>query len=141
MELFEMTKAMFESPGTYSGASKGDKRKNFFMIQRRMAIQYPILANMLQRNKINQEAAVDLWQRYLRLNQHYTKTPFWMYTEGVKKAQEKKEKKINISNETVQEYCKFYQQDPKQIRDAIKFYPAEMAKELKEFEKLQLEIR
>ena len=136
-----MTKAMFESPGAYSGATKGDKRKNFFMIQRRMAIQYPVLANMLQRNRINQEAAVDVWQRYLRIIEKYTKTPFWMFQTGTKKAEEKKEKKINISNETVQEYCKFYQQDPKQIRDAIKFYPAEMAKELKEFEKLQLEIR
>ena len=140
MELFEMTKSMFESPGTYAGATKGDKRKNFFMINRRMAIQFPHLANMLQHVRINQEASVDWWQRFLRLKQKYTKTPGWMYTEGVKKAQEKKEKKINISNETIQEYCKFYQQDPKQIRDAIKFYPTEMAKEFKEFEKLQKEL-
>jgi hypothetical protein len=140
MELFEMTKAMFESPGTYSGATKGDKRKNFFMVNRRMAIQFPHLANMLQHVRINQEAAVDWWQRFLRLNQKYTKTPGWMYVEGVKKAQEKKEKKVNISNETVQEYCKFYQKDPKQIRDAIKFYPVEMSKEFKEFEKLQKEL-
>ena len=141
MELFEMTKAMFESPGTYAEASKGDKRKNFFMITRRMAIMYPTLANMLQRNKINQEAAVDCWQRYLRIVQKHVKTPFWMFQTGTKKAQEAKEKKVNISNETVQEYCKFYQQDPKQIKDAIKFYPVEMAKELKEFEKLQKELQ
>lgn len=136
-----MTKAMFESPGTYAGATKGDKRKNFFMINRRMAIQYPVLANMLQRNKINQEAAIDCWQRYLRFNQKFTKTPFWMFQTGTKKAQETKEKKINISNETINEFCKFYQQDPKQIKDAIKFYPLEMAKEMKEFEKMQKDLQ
>ena len=48
MELFELTKAMFESPAKYSEATKGDKRKNFFMIQRRMAINFPIQAQLLQ---------------------------------------------------------------------------------------------
>lgn len=141
MGPFEITKIMFESPASYAELTKGEKRSNFFIIQRRMAIQYPVLANMLQRNKINQEAAVDVWQRYLRQVQKFTKTPFWMYVQGVKKAEEAKEKKINISNETVQEYCKFYAQDPKQIKDAIKFYPAEMVKELKEFEKMQKELQ
>ena len=139
MELFQLTKAMFESPATYADATKGDKRKNFFMINRRMAIMFPDRANLLQHIRINMEAAVDMWQRLLR--RKYTKTPFWMYVQGVKKAEEAKEKKINISNETVQEYCKFYAQDPKQIKDAIKFYPAEMVKELKEFEKMQKELQ
>ena len=139
MELFELTKAMFESPATYADATKGDKRKNFFMINRRMAINFPKEANLLQHIRINMEGVVDGWQRFLRTK--YTKTPFWMYIQGVKKAQEAKEKKINISNETVQEYCKFYSVDPKQIKDAIKFYPDEMSKELKEFEKMQKEFQ
>ena len=66
MELFELTKAMFESPAKYAEATKGDKRKNFFMIQRRMAINFPIQAQLLQHIRINMEAAVDWWQRYLR---------------------------------------------------------------------------
>ena len=85
MGPFEITKIMFESPASYAELTKGEKRSNFFIIQRRMAIQYPVLANMLQRNKINQEAAVDVWQRYLRQVQKFTKTPFWMYVQGVKK--------------------------------------------------------
>ena len=100
---------------------------------------FPDNANLLQHIRINMEAAVDMWQRLLR--RKYTKTPFWMYVQGVKKGEEAKEKKANISNETVQEYCKFYAQDPKQIRDAIKFYPVEMVKELKEFEKMQKELQ
>ena len=86
MGPFEITKIMFESPASYAELTKGEKRSNFFIIQRRMAIQYPVLANMLQRNKINQEAAVDVWQRYLRQVQKFTKTPFWMYVQGVKNA-------------------------------------------------------
>lgn len=139
MELFELTKAMFESPGTYADATKGDKRKNFFMIQRRMAINFPVQAHLLQHIRINMESAVDWWQRFLR--KQYQKTPYWMFQQGVKKHQEKEEKKIKITAETISEYCRFYQKDPKQIKDAIKFYPEEMQKEMNEFQKMMKELR
>jgi len=139
MELFELTKAMFESPGTYADATKGDKRKNFFMIQRRMAINFPVQAHLLQHIRINMEASIDWWQRFLR--KQYQKTPFWMFQQGVKKNQEKEEKKTKISGETISEYCRFYQKDPKQIKDAIKFYPEEMAKEMNDFTKMMKEFK
>jgi hypothetical protein len=139
MELFEITKAMFESPGTYADATKGDKRKNFFMIQRRMAINFPIQAHLLQHIRINMEATIDWWQRYLRKT--YQRTPKWMYLEGVKKNKEKEEKKIKISAETISEYCRFYQKDIKQIKDAIKFYPEEMQKEMNDFQKMMKELK
>lgn len=139
MELFELTKAMFESPAIYADATKGDKRKNFFMIQRRMAINFPIQANMLQNTKINMEATIDFWQQFLR--KKYTKTPFWMFITGVKKAKEEKEKKINISSELISQYCRFYGKDPKSIRDALRFYPEQMIKEIKEFDKIQKELK
>lgn len=139
MELFELTKAMFESPATYADATKGDKRKNFFMIQRRMAINFPIQANLLQHIRINMEASVDWWQRFLR--KQYQKTPYWMFQKGVKFHQEKEEKKVKIATETISEYCRFYQKDPKQIKEAIKFYPEKMQEEMKEFEKMLKELR
>jgi hypothetical protein len=139
MELFELTKAMFESPAIYADATRGDKRKNFFMIQRRMAINFPVQANMLQHVKINMEATIDFWQRFLR--KRYTKTPFWMFITGVKKAKEEKEKKINLSSELISQYCRFYGKDPKSIRDALRFYPEQMIKEIKGFDKIQKELK
>jgi hypothetical protein len=140
MELFELTKAIFESPAAYSDATKGDKRKNFFMIQRRMAINFPIQAHLLQHIRINMEATIDWWQRYIR-SKKYPRTPGWMFIQGVKKNQEKEEKKTKISLETISEYCRFYQKDPKQIKDAIRFYPGEMQKEMNEFQKMLKELR
>lgn len=140
MELFELTKAIFESPGIYADATKGDKRKNFFMIQRRMAINFPVQAQLLQHIRINMEATIDWWQRYIR-SKKYPKTPFWMFIQGVKKNQEKEEKKTKISSETISEFCRFYQKDPKQIKDAIKFYPEEMQKEMNDFQKMIKELR
>jgi hypothetical protein len=139
MSPFEISKIMFESPGQYADLTKGDKRSNFFILQRRFAINYPIQANLLQHIRINMEATIDWWQRYLRKT--YQRTPKWMYMEGVKKNKEKEEKKAKISAEAISEYCTFYQKDPKQIKDAIRFYPEDMQKEISGFQKMMKELK
>ena len=132
MELFEFIKVIFTSPGDYNSVTPGEKRKHYFMCQRRFAINFPMQANALQHLKINQSAVIDFWHVFLR--KQYKFVPNWMYVKGVKKAQEVKEKKINVSNEVIKQYCKFMKVDPKSVRDAIEFYPESMIKELKEFE-------
>jgi len=135
MELFDLIKVIFENPEGYKEVSKLDKRKNFFMINRRFSIQHPMQANALNGLRISQEGAIDVWQRFMS-KEYNGKTPYWMYTKGVKKAQEEKEKKINISTAVVHEYAKKYGYDLKSVWDSLKLFPQEMGKELQEFEKL-----
>ena len=130
-----MTKSMFGDTDNYSEATKGDKRKNFFMIQRRMAIQHPMQAQALNGLRINQEQAVDVWKRFL--SKQYNKTPFWMYTKGVKKAEQAKEKKINIPTASIEAFAKRHRMDLKSVYEAIDMFPKEMQKEIKDFEKIQ----
>lgn len=132
MELFDFIKVVFTNPTEYSSTTPGEKRKHYFMCQRRFAINFPMQANALQHLKINQAAVMDFWQVFLR--KQYKFVPGWMYTKGVKKAQEAKEKKLTVSNELIKEYCKYFKVDPKSVRDALEFYPHDMIKELKEFE-------
>jgi len=131
MELFELTKIMFESPQEYYKVTPGEKKKHFFMINRRMSIQFPLQAQVLQHIRINDVAVIDFWQNHLR--KHYNKTPGWMYTKGVKKSQEEKEHKISIKDETVKDFAMKFGYDLKSVREAIKFFPEEMKKELKRF--------
>ena len=134
MELFDFIKVIFTNPSEYSSITPGEKRKHYFMCQRRFAINFPMQANALQNLKINQAAVIDFWQIFLR--KQYAYTPKWMYTTGVKKAQEVKEKKQSVSNELIKEYCRYTQADPKSVRDALEFYPNDMINELKQFENL-----
>jgi hypothetical protein len=134
MELFDLIKRIFEDPEGYKEASKLDKRKNFFMINRRFSINHPMQANALNGLRINQEEAIDVWQKFMR--KLYNKTPYWMYTKGVKKANEEKEKKINISSAVVQDYAKRNMYDQKSVWDALNLFPEKMVKELQEFEKM-----
>ncbi len=135
MELFDLIKTIFEDPDGYKEASKIDKRKNFFMINRRFAIGHPMQANALNSLKINQEQAIDIWQRFMRKT--YNKTPFWLYIKGVKKAKEEKEKKINISSATIEEYARRHNYDRKTVLEALNLFPKEMIHELQTFEKIE----
>lgn len=134
MELFDFINVIFKDPVQYSSITPGEKRKHYFMCNRRFAIQFPMQANALQHLKINQEAVIDFWQNFLR--KQFKFVPGWMYTKGVKKSKEAKEKKLSVSNELIKEYAKIYKIDKKSIIDALEFYPEDMIKELKEFEKI-----
>jgi len=134
MQLFEFTKIIFESPSEYADITPGEKRKQYFMVNRRFAIQFPMQANALQHLKINQSAVVDFWQKFMR--QTYNRTPGWMYTKGIKKAKEVKERKTNISESLITEYARRMEMDRKSVVDALNFYPDLMQKELKQFEKV-----
>lgn len=134
MELFDFIKVIFSSPAEYSSITLGEKRRHYFMCQRRFAINYPLQANALQLLKINQAAVIDFWQTFLR--KQFKSVPGWMYVKGIKKTQEVKEKKLTISNELIKEYCKYFKVDKKDIMDALEFYPVEMIKQLKDFENI-----
>lgn len=133
MNPFDLIKILIEDPQGYKEVSIIDKRKNFFMINRRLAIGHPLQANALNGLRINQEAAIDVWQKYMSTK--YSKSPGWMYISGVKKAKEAKEKKINVSSATIQEYAKLHDYDIKTVKDALLLFPEEMSKELQTFEK------
>jgi len=133
MELFDFIRVIFTDPEEYLKITAGEKRKYFFLCQRRFSINFPMQANVLQYLKINQEAVMDFWQVFLR--KQYKFVPSWMYTKGVKKTQEVKEKKTSVSNDLIKEYCKWNKVDKKMVNDALEFYPDMMISELKQFEK------
>jgi len=134
IQFFDLINIIFKDPIKYKEISKGVKQQNFFLLNRRFAIQFPMQANALQSLKINQAAVVDFWQNFMR--KQYKYTPKWIYTKGVKKAQQVKEKKRSVSNAVIVEYCKWYKIDKKSVIDALDFFPTQMSDELKEFEKL-----
>jgi len=134
MELFDFIKVIFTNPGEYKKSTPGEKRKHYFMCQRRFAINFPMQANALQHLKINQAAVIDFWHFFLR--KQYKYVPGWMYTKGVKKAKKEKEKKIKVSEKLIDSYASKMKIDKKSIYDALEFYPEDILRELKDYEKI-----
>lgn len=135
MELFDLTKIIFERPNEWQEVSNADKRKWYYLIQRRFCIQHPIQANALQRMKVEQAYVLDFWQRYM-YRTYGGRTPGWMYTAGVKKAKDKKETKMKVSDSVITQYAKMMELDKKSVFDALEFYPDVMLSELKQFQKM-----
>jgi len=134
MELFDFINIIFTNPKEYEKVFAGEKRRHFFMCQRRFSINFPMQANALQHIKVNQSAVIDFWHIFLR--KQFNKVPGWMYVKGVKKNQEIKEKNASVSNELIKEYCKYMKIDRKSVEDALLFYNKSMIEELKKFEEL-----
>lgn len=134
MELFDIIKTIFTNPLEYSSISSGEKRKYYFILNRRFAVNFPLQANALQHIKINQNVVIDFWQSFLRSK--YTFVPHWVYVKGTKKIQESKEKESKLSQETIKEYCKYNKISQNTLKDSLYFFKDETIKELKEFDKI-----
>ena len=133
MQLFDFTKTLFNDPIEWRKLTKSVKRKNFFMTSQFMSIAFPLQAQLLNHIKINQEASLDFWQKFMR--QRYNKTPFWMFIKGRVKNKEAKENKT-VSKALIAQYCKAHNLELKTIDDALLHFPDEIIKEIKKFDKI-----
>lgn len=97
MELFDVIKKIFtQNERDWKSVGRNDKARNFFMINRIMAIQYPIQANQFNKLKINPSFVVDWWHN--TLSQRYSKSPGWIFTK-TKKNQKSQNKEETIDSE------------------------------------------
>lgn len=134
-DIFEVLNIMFEKPDEWKDLTNIEKKKNYFLIQRRLAINFPMQANALQHLRINPTHVVNFWQYFIRVKQKYTQLPGWMYTKGVKKTQEVKEK-VSVSKNVIDEYARLNRLDRKSVEEALMFYPDAMKKTLQDFQKM-----
>jgi hypothetical protein len=137
MSPFDIIRIMIEEPENYKNISGLDKRKNFFIITRRLSIQFPLQSHVLQHLKIDEVNVIDFWQTFL--SNKYKKVPYWMYTKGVKKVKESKEDK-EVSEKLIREYAIFIERDTGLVKKALEFFPEKMKKELQEFKNVRHEL-
>ena len=100
MGPYDLIKIFFSSDREWNSVSPVVKRKNFFMINRIMSIQYPLQGHLLNNTKISAEEAIDWWRMWMK--KVYTKPPRWVFTstKGFKKDPIKEKKKYELKEET-----------------------------------------
>jgi hypothetical protein len=121
MELFDVIKKIFNKKD-WETVGKNDKVKNFFMINRIMAIQWPIQANQFNHTKVTPSPVVDWWHG--TMSGYYSRTPNWIFTK-TKRSDKKELKKIDFSEyiETENFIRSRFEISKREILDLKKFYP------------------
>jgi hypothetical protein len=133
MKLFDFIKVFFSLDGQYEELKHYDKGKNRFMLNRFMAIKFPINAQALNRNGTDAGYIVDSW-RMVVLNNNFKRTPGWIYTK-VRNKEVKDEKVFKPKDETIKFYLDKYKLSMRDYKDCIKFNSKELLNELQKIEK------
>jgi hypothetical protein len=88
MDLFEYIKTFYDGSKKFEQISDFEKRKQFFMFNRRMSIKYPEQANFFNFNGIDGALATDIW--YEVIGKKSNGTPAWNYIKLNKKNKDTK---------------------------------------------------
>lgn len=134
IQLFDYVKLIFsKNEKEWKDLKDTDKSKNFFMLNRFMAIQFPVQASYLCHYKINPVSVSDYWHR--SLSSRFTSTPKWIYAKTVKKKDQ--EKSLDLpSSEIVKWYCEKNEMSRKDFDWHVKFFGEKFTKELRDLEKI-----
>lgn len=131
--LFEILNALFVNKEYIESLTNETMNQNLFMVNRRLAIYYPLQAQHFNCNKVNPTDVIKYWSTFL-YNPKLKKPPYWIYTSGANKSKIEKENKQQISNTIIKEFCKHYNLSQKDVNAALYFFNEDMTAELKDFE-------
>ena len=129
MKLFDYIKVLFSSPTNWDNLKSYDKSKNSFMVNRFMAIKFPIQANLFNALRTDPVGAAESWRM---VASKFKRVPGWIYTR-VRKT--KKEKVWEPSQETIDFYLKINEIGERELREALKFNRETTVETLKRIEK------
>ena len=122
MDLFDIIKS-FTNKKEWEKVSKADRQRNLFMINRIMAIQFPLQANAFNNTKIDPESVVNFWQ--VLISTKYKTPPTFIYTSTNKK---KKEVKKEVDENVALFIKDKYEISDREISDLQRFFPTEFEK-------------
>jgi hypothetical protein len=107
------------------------------MINRRIAIQYPLQAQVFNNNKVYAPDVVKFWSDFLYTGK---RPPGWIYTAGAAKSQAKKNEKSKVTSAMIREYSLKYNVSQKEVMTALKFFADDIIAEMLEYEEIKKQL-
>lgn len=121
--LFDLINSLFTSREYVYGITAETARQNLFMVLRRLAIKYPVEANVFNDSKVNPIDVIRFFSDYL----YCGVAPKWIYTS----VKQKKTKDNTITSEDIRMYKSHYGITDSQFEDAMRFFHDELLDEIK----------
>lgn len=130
--LFDILNSIFTSKDVLSDYPAQTLKNNYFMINRRLAIKYPLQAQLFNNTKINQLDVIKFWNDFLSKGGF----PRWIYTPGAAKSKAAKDIKKKVTSKQIESFCNHYNINKRDVDTAMKFFPEEMVAEILEYNKM-----
>lgn len=121
--LFDLINALFTSREYVYGITAETAKQNLFMVLRRLAIKYPVEANVFNDSKVNPLDVIRFWSDYL----YCGVAPKWIYTSVTSK----KKSKDDITSADIKLYKAHNDMTDAQFEDAMRFFGNELINEIK----------
>ena len=122
---------IFKNKDDYKKLSDEDKKKFFFIINRKLARLYPYHAQYVNKKGINEASALDLWY-YFFIKKRTMGVPKWYW---FKLSSTNKEKPTKYKTEEIDFIKQFYDIDNYGIEYLIQHHPSELEEEIIKYRK------
>ena len=129
MEMFDYINTIFSQNKDFEELKDYSKKKNAFMLNRFMSINFPIQAQMFNKLNINPAGVADSWRK---VGIRYKRTPPWVFTKTKKKS---KDSTYSPSDEVLSLYLKMNEIGMREYKDAMKYDPEKIIADLKTIQK------
>ena len=131
IDFITLANIIFKDKDKYHFVSDEEKETNFFVLNRKFAIQYLKQAQFFNNKNIDKASAIDLWyQIFYKITNG---TPQWWW-----KTKQKPKIKSDISNVDLKLIKKFYDLSDKDIDFLINFYNEKLKEDIKRIKKFEL---
>lgn len=116
---FDIIKMMFTDKESFDKLSDYMLDKHFFMINRIMAIQFPLQAQCFNKTNINGAQVIRSWQVFATAKCGYGRVPSFVYTKSGKSSFVDPD---NIDKDLKIAYCLHYDTTETELKDMLYFY-------------------
>lgn len=132
--LFEILNALFTNKAYIDMITPETAKQNIFMINRRLAIKYPLHAQAFNQTGMNPMGVLLAWSTFL----YSGNVPQWLYTPGTAKT---KAAKDNIfTDNVIKKFTSYYNISSRDMKSCMRLFPKETEDEIKAFIKFQKEL-
>lgn len=137
---FDILKLMFVNRPEFWKTPNDVLAKNYFIINERMSIQFPMQAAVFNHAKINPAEVIKCWTDYIQ-KKGYNSVPGFVFIQGKKKAADTNlVQKKKYPEKTLQDFAWHMNLSMKDLKYAMSIYPVQVANEIDTWEKQKADL-
>lgn len=130
----EVADALLKNKSNYKKIDDESKEFNFFIINRKLSVNYPKQAQFFNNKNVDKASAMDIWFKFLQ-KEKINYIPHWWY---VKSQGAKKKNKSNFTKSERELFMKYNSHiNPRYLDFLFKYYEEDVKEELKIIKKIE----